>query len=81
MSEQTTVEAEVFLAINEDGGYEVGTDADEAGERLDEQHGGYHRRIIKLVLTVPLPRVAEVVGVMPERQDVLSLEIKEAPTS
>ena len=29
-------EGAIYLAINEDGSYEVGTDQDEAGERLGE---------------------------------------------
>jgi hypothetical protein len=77
MEEQTTAEIEVFVAVNEDGEYEVGIDENEAGERLDENQGGYQRRVFALKLTVPLPKPAEVSAVLPEREGQLSLEIRE----
>lgn len=60
-----TTEIEIFVAVNEDGAYEVGVDEVEAGERLDENQGGHQRHFIKLTLTVPLPKVIEVSGSLP----------------
>jgi hypothetical protein len=76
MEEQTTAEIEVFVAVNEDGEYEVGVDENEAGERLDGI-GGYQRRVFALKLTVPLPKPAEVSATLPEREGQLSLAIRE----
>lgn len=80
MDEQTTAEIEVYVAVNEDGEYEVGTDEHEAGERLDSNSGGYQRQVFALKLTVPLPKPVEVSATLPEREAQLSLEIREGAT-
>jgi len=46
---------EVWVAVNEEGNYEVGTEEEEAAARLMETHGGYHCRIVKLVVFLNPP--------------------------
>lgn len=53
METTETVELEIWIAIDADGGYEVGTDLDDADERLDERSGSAIRRHFGLVLTLP----------------------------
>lgn len=62
MAETTTID--VFLIVDEDGNFEVGTDESKAGERFNDAHSGYLRKCHKLNLTIPLPKLAEVSGTL-----------------
>jgi hypothetical protein len=53
-------EIEFFLAINEDGDFEMDTDASDARDRLMENFGGVAIRTVKLTARVRLPVVEEV---------------------
>jgi hypothetical protein len=53
------VECGIFLAINEEGNYEVGTDEEEASTRLMENQGSYHCRLIKITAKAAPPQVIE----------------------
>lgn len=69
--EREPVIADIWLAANEDGGYQVGIDEEEAGSRLDECEGGYQRRMVKISvdITAILPAPIEVEAAIPERED------------
>lgn len=51
---------EIWLAVNEDGDYEVGIAEDEATERLTENIGGYCCKLVKLTVMVTAPKVENV---------------------
>jgi hypothetical protein len=51
---------EVWIAMNEDGDYVVGTDENEASERFDEQIGGFARRVAKLNVKMAPPVIEEI---------------------
>ncbi len=56
-------ELEVWIVVDADGDYAVGTDEDTAVERFAEDVGGDRpTRRIKVALKVPLPAVLELVG-------------------
>lgn len=46
--------ATLFLAFNEDGNVAADTDRDVAIERLSDDHGGYHVRVIELKVAFPV---------------------------
>jgi hypothetical protein len=52
-------EIEVFVAINEDGDFGAGNSDETAKEQLDNDHGGYVCRIIKLKLLITPPAYEE----------------------
>ena len=51
-----------YLAINEDGDFEVATEADDAATLLADNVGGTQRRVVQIValVTAPAESVAEV---------------------
>ena len=49
----------VFIALNEDGEYEVGLTAEEAGERLHEQATSYLIRTVEIAVHMALPQAEE----------------------
>ncbi len=54
-------ECEVFLMVDADGNYVVGSDTDQLAERYSDDIGNDDatpRRIVKLVVNVPLPKVS-----------------------
>jgi hypothetical protein len=55
----------IYIALNEDGEFGIGCEADDAGEMLDGE-GGYQRSLLKLNLVLPLPKTLEVNGELPE---------------
>jgi hypothetical protein len=57
------VVAEIYIAMNEEGEFEVGTSEEEAGERLVDTYGGCMSRIVKLPLLMTPPRTMEAPGV------------------
>ena len=60
------VECEVWLVVNEDGVYSVGTTDEQAAENMDNEHGGYMRRMVKIVVNVPEPEPVQVTVDVPE---------------
>jgi hypothetical protein len=62
-------EIEVFVAMNEDGDYEVGIDQNDAVERLDKNVGGEMRRIAKLTVYMAAPTAAKTDVVVPDEDD------------
>ena len=49
--------AEIYIAMNEDGHYEVGTNEEEATERLMDQAGGQMCRIVKITARMTPPAI------------------------
>lgn len=59
---------EFLVLIDGDGNVETGTDYDEVMERWRENVGDSEvgpRRLVKVVLTIPLPTAAEIKGEVP----------------
>jgi hypothetical protein len=73
-----TTEVEIYLVVDSAGDYEVGVNEDDAAERFGENIAGDAvRHMIKMTITVPLPRTIEVAAALPEREDGgYGLEIK-----
>lgn len=60
------VEVEAWVIVDSSGNYAVGTSLDDACEAFEDSIGGSQpRRAVKLKLTVPLPGVPVLVGVVP----------------
>jgi hypothetical protein len=63
---------EVWMIVDAAGDYAVGTDADAAKERYAEDVGELAEaegfRLVKVSLTVPLPKVLEMAGTAPEEE-------------
>ena len=52
---------EVFIAMNNDGGWIITTDETEALEKLGEDEGlGYRARVVKLIVKMSPPTMTEV---------------------
>jgi hypothetical protein len=61
-----TVQVEVWVIVDADGDYAVGSSMDDAGEAFDDNIGGHSpRRAVKVTLTVPKPKAVELVGTVP----------------
>jgi hypothetical protein len=61
-STDSKVLAEVYIAMNEEGEFEVGTTEEEASQRLVENTSGYSCRLVKInaEMTPPAPIEADV---------------------
>jgi hypothetical protein len=71
--------AEIYLAVNEAGDCEVGTDAEDASERLRETYDCGQIRIIcmKVDIAAVVPREIEIEAALPAREDgTFELQIK-----
>ena len=69
MNAVDTAEVEAFLLIDADGGYVITHDESNLADLYDNEIGsdaGVTRRVIKLKLTVPLPRPIEAAAAIPE---------------
>jgi hypothetical protein len=77
-SAANVAEIEIYLVVDTSGDYEVGVNEDDATERFGENIAGDAiRHMIKMTITVPLPRTIEVSAALPEREDGgYGLEIK-----
>jgi hypothetical protein len=60
------IDCEIWLAMNEDGDWIVTNCEDEAAERLTEDVGGYHARIVKVVVKMSPPAAAEATVTVPD---------------
>ena len=68
--EAETAEIEVYVVVDGDGDYEVGITDDEASERYGETvSSSLPRHMIKMTITVPLPRTIEVTAAIPAKDD------------
>ena len=65
-----TADIEIYVVVDSDGDYEVGINDEEATERYGETiSASLPRRLIKMTITVPLPRMIEVTAAIPEKDD------------
>jgi hypothetical protein len=53
------INCEIFIAMNEDGGWIVGADESEALSALAESEGGYHARVVKITVKMAPPVMTE----------------------
>jgi hypothetical protein len=67
---------EVWIAMNEDGDYEVAKDEDDVVDLWNENVGGLSRRLVKLRVTTSAPVVTEAdVNVPEEAGQAVNIEI------
>ena len=59
-------ECEFFLAINEDGGFVVCKDESDVLQMLSEDEGGWHARVVKLVVKMTPPQAQEITVTVPD---------------
>lgn len=75
---EKTVTVTIFVLVDEDGNYVIATDAGELGEKYAEEVGEDHgadRRTVKVLLTVPLPAMAEVDAVVTDDDEPASVRM------
>jgi hypothetical protein len=63
-----TCELEIWVKVDADGDYRVGIDAEAAAEAFETDIGesaDTPTRLVKVVLTIPLPAVATLTGTVP----------------
>ncbi len=53
------VQCEFYLAVNEDGGFIVCKDEEDALTKLGEDEGGYHARVVKITAKLTPPQATE----------------------
>lgn len=66
MTTTQIIENTLFLAYNEDGDVVGDMDRDAAIERIRDDFGGEHVRVIKMAVKVPVPRDPEATLTIPE---------------
>jgi hypothetical protein len=66
MSTDLRTLCEVWLAMNEDGFFEVGCSEEEAAERMMESHGGRRCRTVMLNVLMLPPQVTKVAVEVPD---------------
>jgi hypothetical protein len=67
---------EVWIAMNEDGDYEVAKDEDDVVDLWNENVGGLSRRLVKLKITMSAPVITEAdVNVPEEAGHAVNVEI------
>lgn len=60
------VACEIYLAMNEDGGWIVTDQEDEALSKLGEDQGGYQARIVRLTVKMAPPVMTEATVDIPD---------------
>jgi hypothetical protein len=53
------IDCEVYLAMNEDGGWIVTNDESDALTQLSENEGGYQARVVKVTVKMTPPKMTE----------------------
>ena len=53
------INCEIWIAVNEDGGYSIGMSDDEAITNLTENEGGCMSRLVKITASIAPPKVTE----------------------
>lgn len=62
-------DVELWVLVDEDGNHVAHHDVDQLADLYDEAIGGdagKARRVVKVTLSVPMPEVTELTGVVPE---------------
>lgn len=74
-----TATCEIFVCIDSEGQYAVGTDADLARQAYEEDVGCLNEqdgfRLVKVTLTVPLPKAVELTGTVPSDDTDATLDV------
>lgn len=73
------IACEIYVAMNEDGGYVVHIDESEVLNRLAEDEGGYMARVVKVTVKMAPPQMTEAeVEVPDEAGETKALEVEAA---
>ena len=75
------IQADIYIAMNEEGEYEVGTSEEEAGERLVDCHGGYMSRIVRLPVRMAPPKAMEAPAFDIPDETGMTIAIEDAETA
>ena len=72
------LEVEVWVVVDANGDYAVAKDAESANTAFDEDigRGEACTRMVKITLTVPVPKPVELVGIVPEEANAGTLTVK-----
>jgi hypothetical protein len=80
MSAEQTVEVKVFVLVDPAGDYACGTEADQARSRYADDIGPLEDsdgfQLVEVTITLPLPRVIQVQGVIAAAADPATLVVK-----
>lgn len=60
------IDCEIWIAMNEDGGWIVTNDESGAAEKLGEDEGGYACRLVKVTVKMTPPVIDEATVTVPE---------------
>lgn len=60
------VECEIWIAMNEEGGWIVCKDESDALQMLNEDEGGWHARVVKLTVKMTPPQAQEITVTVPD---------------
>jgi hypothetical protein len=66
MNDQKKINCEIYLAMNEDGGWIVTNDEGEALSALAENEGGWLARVVKVTVKMAPPVMAEATVDVPD---------------
>lgn len=70
------LEVEVWVKVDANGDYEVGTNEDEAKERFDENIGSdLLHRFVKVKVRLPVPKPVEVTVKVPDEPTAASVQV------
>jgi hypothetical protein len=66
MNEPKKIDCEIYIAMNEDGGWIVTSDDSEALSTLAENEGGWLARVVKVTVKMTPPVIAEATVDVPD---------------
>lgn len=69
-----TKECEIFIAMNEEGDWIVTTEESEALSDLAENQGGYHGRVVKVIVRMAPPAMPETAVDIPDDAGTVSAQ-------
>jgi hypothetical protein len=73
---------EIYLAMNEDGDWIVETDESDALSKLADDVGGYHGRVVKIIVKMSPPVMTEAEVTVPdEAGEIVEAELEKTHAS
>jgi hypothetical protein len=66
MNDQKKIDCEIYIAMNDDGGWIVTTDDSQALSTLAENEGGWLARVVKVTVKMTPPVMAEATADVPD---------------
>lgn len=75
MTERRFYQSELWLCINEDGFVTADILAEDAAARMSDEYGGLQRRMVRLILDIPVPERTEITVEVPKETGAITAEI------